>query len=60
MDADDIEYGLNECLEQLEVSNCPFTDWEKEFLQSASEQFERKGGLSEKQQEILEKIWEKI
>ena len=33
------------------------TAWESQFMESITEQFERKGGLSERQIEILERIY---
>jgi len=33
------------------------TDWEQEFLESVEKQFKHKGFLSEKQEEILERIY---
>jgi hypothetical protein len=33
------------------------TSWENEFLVSVGEQLERKGSLSEKQEEIVERIY---
>lgn len=35
------------------------TDWECTFLESVEEQMETKGELSEKQEEFVDKIWEK-
>ena len=33
------------------------TDWEKNFIESITDQFEQTGRLSEKQEEILERIY---
>ena len=33
------------------------TDWETNFMESVTEQFDSSGRLSERQQEILEKIY---
>ena len=33
------------------------TDWETDFLISIERYFERNGDLTEKQEEILERIW---
>ena len=33
------------------------TDWEVQFMESITEQFDKGGSLSEKQEEILEKIY---
>jgi hypothetical protein len=60
MTKDDIKQALEDCLGVFNASNCPFTDWEKEFLESVDEQFAARGGLSEKQQDRLEAIWGKI
>ena len=36
------------------------SEWEQNFIQSIREQFDRRGSISEKQDEILNKIWEKV
>ena len=36
------------------------TEWEKQFIESVSEQLEQRGILSEKQQEIVEKIYVRL
>lgn len=36
------------------------TEWEQSFIQSIREQYDRRGSLSDKQREILEKIWERV
>ena len=33
------------------------TDWEVQFMESITEQFDNSGSLSEKQEEILERIY---
>jgi hypothetical protein len=35
----------------------PLTDWELSFMESITDQFERTGRLSERQVEILERIY---
>lgn len=35
------------------------TDWEQEFVESVERQFKARGGLSEKQWNVLEKIFRK-
>ncbi len=35
------------------------TDWEKTFFESVSEQWERSRSLSDKQKEVLGRIWDK-
>lgn len=37
--------------------NKPLTPWELNFIESVAEQYEAKGRLSEKQEEILERIY---
>lgn len=36
------------------------TEWERSFVQSISEQHDRSGSLSPKQNEILERIWDRV
>lgn len=36
------------------------TEWEKQFVDSVSEQLEQRGTLSEKQQEIVERVYVKL
>ena len=36
------------------------TEWEQSFLESVRQQFARKGEVSEKQYEVLERIWKKV
>ena len=35
------------------------SEWEQSFLTSVRDQFERKGTVSEKQYQVLERIWDK-
>lgn len=56
----DIEQMLEDCQIASWCSNHPFSKWELDFIESVSEQFEERGGLTAKQEETLEKIWEKI
>lgn len=60
MDKYDIENALEDCASALDASNCPFSDWEKEFIESLWDQFRRRKILSDKQIEILERIWDKV
>lgn len=36
-----------------------FTEWERDFIRSANEQFDLKGNLSNKQAEIIERLYDK-
>ena len=40
--------------------NIEITKWESDFIASISDQFESKGNLSDKQCEILERIYDKV
>lgn len=42
---------------ELESPNKELTKWEEDFISSITDQFERKNSLSDKQFEILEKIY---
>lgn len=47
------------------ISDCEaredrLSEWEKTFIQSIREQFDRRGSLSPKQEGILNEIWEKV
>lgn len=60
MNRDEIEEALEDCKTAMTASNCPFTDWEKEFIESVRDQYFEQGGLSEKQRTILRGIWDKV
>ena len=44
-------------LDALETPSKELTKWESDFVESVSGQFERCGSLSERQAEILERIY---
>ena len=44
-------------LEAIEAEGRGLTKWENDFVTSVSEQFSERGTLSEKQEEILERIY---
>ena len=48
---------IEEWLERLESPSKPLTAWEADFLISVRDQFDRSGRLSERQEEVLEKIY---
>ena len=60
MDEHDIPEAIEDCCSALDARNCPFTAWEKEFVESIYEQWDDKGWLSERQKEVLQKIWNKV
>lgn len=51
-----IERMLSSCMNNLDS----FTTWEEGFIESASIQFEDRKSLTDRQCEILEKIYDKI
>ena len=60
MTKQEIEQAIDDCISSLNAVNCPFTDWEEDFLGSVQEQYVERGGLSERQCETLQKIWDKV
>jgi hypothetical protein len=44
-------------LKALESPSRELTKWEEDFLESVGEQFEERGHLSERQMEIVERIY---
>jgi hypothetical protein len=52
------EEYLVACLRE-EADDPKFTDWERKFIASLSRQLRQGRQLTEKQKEILERIWEK-
>ena len=48
-----ISYMLNHCADFTER----LTEWERQFLESVTDQFEQRGDLSNKQVEVVEKIY---
>jgi hypothetical protein len=48
-----IRYMLDHCADFEER----MTEWERNFLESITEQFEQRGSLSEKQIEVVERIY---
>jgi hypothetical protein len=51
---------IDTCIKDCENRESKMSPWEQEFIQSIREQFDRSGGLSPRQNETLEKIWEKV
>ena len=54
--SDEIQSMLDDCEKRSEK----MSDWECEFIDSISDQLGRGRGLTEKQEHILERIWEKV
>jgi hypothetical protein len=51
---------LEECEAAAEILECNLTNWEREFLESVREQYDDRGRLTARQEEILQQIHEKI
>lgn len=51
------EDKIRHYFETLHASGFDLTDWEKSFLSSTARQFNSKGDLSDRQLEILERIY---
>lgn len=60
----DEQEALQNCLDDIQdtltVSNCPFSKWEIDFIDSILEQWEEKKFLTPKQRMTVIRIWEKI
>lgn len=59
-----LETWLGDCEEAAQVDpsrgGTPFSDWEREFLESIRQQFDERGSLSERQAEILKGLWDRV
>lgn len=53
---DETDQLITDC----ETRSEKLSEWEASFIQSIREQFDRRGSLSDRQLEILDKIWEKV
>lgn len=60
MESDDIERALEDCESAMSASNCPFTAWEREFVESLVEQWDEKQHLTGRQRDVLAEIWDKV
>lgn len=47
-------------IEDCETRSDKLSDWEVSFIDSIKDQLTRSGGLSEKQTERLEAIWDRV
>ncbi len=55
--SDVIEGWIERCEEDIEAGNPKFTKKDVEFIESISDQFDRKGFLTDGQIEVLERIY---
>ena len=60
MTNDDVERAMSEIEDAISLDDGEFTDWELEFIDSVRDGYEQYGRLTEKQLEVLEKIWDKV
>lgn len=51
---------VGEVLSSIAANTERLTDWERNFFESVHGQYDTHGGLSEKQMEILERIYLKV
>lgn len=51
---------IQQMLDDCEAREFRLTEWEIGFIDSISDQFAKKGSLSEKQDERLESIWNRV
>lgn len=51
---------VEQMIEDCENRESKMNDWERDFIQSVREQVDRGNGMSPKQIETLEAIWDKI
>lgn len=56
MNKDDIASMIEDCMNR----ESKLSEWEITFIQSLDEQFTKKGSITDKQWEKLDKIWERI
>ena len=56
IDQDEISTFIKDCDDR----ESKMTEWERNFIQSIREQFDRTETLSLKQNETLEQIWDKV
>lgn len=48
---------IEDWISTVESEGRGLTDWEQHFIESIREQFEQRGTISDKQEEILERIY---
>ncbi|KKL19927.1 hypothetical protein LCGC14_2460580 [marine sediment metagenome] len=53
---DDIPIMIEDCLQR----ESKLSEWEAEFIDSIDSQLRGEGSLTQKQQEMLERIWDRI
>lgn len=60
----DIQQMIDDCNSVRDIDKAHggpgFSDWEKGFLESVEAQYESKGRLTDRQQEILWTMWNRI
>lgn len=48
---------IRQWIESIQESGRGLTKWEEDFIESLADQFEERGSISERQEEILERIY---
>ena len=54
------EKGLNYIFANVDLDDRRITKWERGFIESVADQWERKKFLTDRQKETLGKIWDKL
>jgi hypothetical protein len=54
------EIQLKVCIDEVETDNPKLSQWECDFIQSLDDQITNKHFISEKQKEILQRIYDKV
>lgn len=57
---DKVQEILDDCSEVMGVRNCPFSPWQKDFIESVASQFEDGGFLTSPQYDKLVEVWDCI
>jgi len=55
-----IEEVIEDCKSVLRTSNCHLDEWTKEKMENLLQWYEDKCFFSQKQEEFLRKLWDKI
>ena len=56
----DIDQAIKDCMNFIDVKNCPFSEWEKSFILVINSWNYYGKELTPKQCEFLKNIWEKV
>lgn len=57
---DSLDYKFEECITSMKTAACPFTEREKEIIDSLNEQYETKRSLTDPQLEVFNRLYRKL